>query len=360
MTVFNPAKALADVTNSKFPLVVTRLAIYDGAQKKFVSRATGAAAPSKIDLQPFDRFFELDVAILNYAEPEGHQFSYYLENFDDNWIDNGRKTTVRYTNLPAGNYTLHLKGRDQRGVWTDEILIPVIVHQVFYKKAWFWILCAALVFLVTFLIYRFRIEQLSQLHNVRMKIAADLHDEVGSTLTDIAVQAELAQMEGRADQAATLEKITLKLQEAVGSMRDVIWTVNARNDTAAKLLEHIESHLYSTLPALNISYNFNVTGVKPEQNIDGVSRQNIFLIFKEAITNVIKHSNATHVEVSIKNADHYFEMVIRDNGTAINTRFAGNSMGLSSMRNRAAKMGGELRINTLNGYEVLLSGKGML
>jgi signal transduction histidine kinase len=122
----------------------------------------------------------------------------------------------------------------------------------------------------------------------------------------------------------------------------------------------MESHLYTLLPGLNITCNFNATGIKPDQSIDGVTRQNIFLIFKEAVANVVKHSNATYVEVTIKNADNHFEMAIRDNGTAVNTKHSGNGMGLNNMRNRAVKIKGRLFINTASGYEVVLSGDGIL
>ncbi|MDB5284952.1 MAG: two-component system sensor with a ligand-binding domain, partial [Bacteroidota bacterium] len=356
MCLFKPNEVLSPSIIS-YPLIATRLSVYDGTKKIFATRETGIEHPAKIELLPFDRFFELDVALLNYAEPDGHKFSYYLQNFDDNWIDNGKKSTIRYTSLPAGDYRLHIKAEDQRGIWSEELVIPVIVHEVFYRKIWFWLLCFVIVFILSFFFYRFRINQLQKVHNMRMKIAADLHDEVGSTLTDIAVQAELAQMSNSQQQTASLEKIAKALHNAVGNMRDVIWTVNAKNDTVGKLLSRMEEHLYEALSGQDIQSKFIVTGVNRLKEIDGVTRQNIYLIFKEAITNIIKHSNATKVEVQVTSDGESFELKITDNGNSTQSKFMGNGIGLESMKDRAKELGANIEISRANGFEIILRGK---
>lgn len=351
---FNPKEVLASITRQSFSLTVSKLSLYDNKTKTYNATETGLNELTKIELNPFSRFFELEVALLNYANPEKHKFSFYLQNFDDNWIDNGSKRTIRYTNLNSGTYQLHIKALDDRGEWSKELIIPVVVSEVFYKESWFWILCILMFSLLGYLIYAYRMKQIKKMYEMRMSIAADLHDEVGSMLTGIAFQAELAQHVSGGEQLSALKKITWSLQDSIAKMRDVIWTVNAGNDKVGKLMNHFENHLYETLSPLGVRTQFETKGINVENEIDAFTRQHLFLIFKEAINNIIKHSNATEVKVTIENSAEGLLVEIKDNGTVTLTKFASGGNGLKNMQLRAKRIGAQIETSFDNGGRVIL------
>ncbi len=341
--------------NDELPQIqVTRLAVYDSRQNAYRTMQTGLDGMHTLEINPYNRFFELDAVLPDYAAPDKHRVFYYLEGLEVDWIDNDYRQTIHYATLPAGNYTLHIKIQNERGQWSKELQLAIVVHDFFYRKTWFWLLVILLVIAVGYLLYRIRLQRLKKWYNLRMKIAADLHDEVGSMLTGIAFRAEMAQMAEEGEKNGALHKIAKDLSYSVAKMRDVIWTVNADNDVAEKLLAQMENLLFEILGPAEINYRFSAIGLNPKAVVRADIRQQLYLLYREALTNIVKHSNATIVEVAIKKEQGCFMLEVKDNGVAVEGRFVKGGNGMANMKRRAEALGGELVVVWDNGCTIRL------
>ncbi|MBI1226520.1 MAG: tetratricopeptide repeat protein [Bacteroidetes bacterium] len=204
--------------------------------------------------------------------------------------------------------------------------------------------------------FRYRYQQRLKLEQMRTRIASDLHDEVGSSLSHLNLLIGSFDVENSPDRTAKAAEKTKEIMARTASnIRDVVWAIDARRDKAGDLFDRMEDFAYDMLTARNISYHFNREGVRRELVMNPFVRQNIYLIYKESINNIAKHSNATEVNISLRQTDSRLEMTIADNGTPTNGSKV-KGQGLDNMRLRAERIGGEVDIQqTEQGFLVKLS-----
>lgn len=193
---------------------------------------------------------------------------------------------------------------------------------------------------------------------VRDHIARDLHDELGSTLTSINIMSKIAQkLVSNEDMRAYFEKINLQSKTILENMSDIVWSINPHNDTLDKLILRVRELLNELLEPCHINYHFELKGQAECIRLNPHQRKEVFLIFKEAITNLVKHSQATHAFISIDIHANEMYLLIRDNGTceSVPTDCMGN--GLNNMRMRAGNLGGTIHFRVQvdqPGLEILL------
>jgi len=225
---------------------------------------------------------------------------------------------------------------------------------VYYKTAWFILLMILLAAGIIYMVVWYRIQQLKKLQLLRTRIASDLHDEVGGSLVRITMLTDAMKREG--NQNEQLGVISGISRGAISTMKDVIWTIDARNDNLTGLIDHIHEHTHQMLVPAKIEFEFNDNGLKGNDKMDMDFRQHIYLIYKEAINNIVKHSGATLVKISISRQDGVFSLRIQDNGKGITNgngrRTSGQ--GLENMKMRATKMKANLEITTNNGTSIIL------
>lgn len=181
------------------------------------------------------------------------------------------------------------------------------------------------------------------MQSVRMKIAGDLHDEIGSNLSGIAIA---TQMKARDDKFSEKDKQELldigqTAIQTANAMRDIVWFINPQNDSTENLFLKMKETAKSLLRSTNIEFEFMGT---PNFALSLEHRRNLFLIYKEAIHNVVKHSGATKVTISFKEENSQLHMTIHDNGKFIPQDIKRDGLGLTSMKNRAAACRGTLII----------------
>jgi signal transduction histidine kinase len=237
------------------------------------------------------------------------------------------------------------------------ITVAIQVEQVMYKRSWFLVLCALLVAAVVIAIGQYRLYQWRKLHQLRTRIASDLHDEVGSNLVRIALLAD-ADRNGTAagTPVQRLDVIAGISRDAASTIRDVVWSIDARNDTLAGMQEHMHDHLHQMLAPAGIEYLFSHTGVSSEERLDMDFRQNIYRIFREAINNIVKHSGASVVEVTVGRTAGVFSLLIKDNGRGLNGKQKRAGQGLENMKMRAERLNGNLEIvSSENGVTITLT-----
>lgn len=196
-------------------------------------------------------------------------------------------------------------------------------------------------------------QQTRLIQELRNKISADLHDEVGGLLTGLAMQTELLEYQSKDPKNhQQLRRIAELSRRAMAGMRDMVWAMDSEQDTWGSLIDRLYGHASEVLHPRNIELNIQTQAIQPDEKIPTEQREHLYLIAKEALTNVAKHANASQVQISLQKTEEQFQMMIQDNGTAIQLNRGG--VGLESMKRRARQMGGLLEIRVQNGCQVAL------
>ncbi|MDX1941810.1 MAG: two-component regulator propeller domain-containing protein [Saprospiraceae bacterium] len=314
-----------------------------------------------IKISPYDAYFQLHFMLPKYSDPDRNQFSIWLENYEKGWVYLGNTSSIRYNSLPPGNYTLHIKGADANGNWSSEILkIPITVRKIFYRTAWFWLLVIATLSGIAYLAFRYQWEQKLQVERFRTKLSSDLHDELSGLLSGIAMQTDMLQMMNQDETTKSrLRHIGEVSRKAMSKMSDVIWSIDSRKDKMGDLLLRMREHADDILLPLNVQYTFEERKIDPSHKIPPTIRQELYLIFKESINNIAKHSNANQVNILLQNMDGHFLMEIEDNGKGIAKPHNGKTthhsgQGLSNIKMRARRINAKVEILKNQGYTISL------
>lgn len=189
----------------------------------------------------------------------------------------------------------------------------------------------------------------------RAKLSSDLHDDVGSTLTGLAMQSELLSnfVDGKLKQNA--ENIAALSREAMTRMRDTVWAIDSRKDKVDDLIGRMQDFAQTNLITKEIVFIFNTNLVDKNLKIEPEVRQNIYLIFKECIANILKHSNATEVNANLSIANKILHLRISNNGVLNSSEIKTSGVGLNSIKDRAIKMNGKYEITSQNGFTIKIS-----
>jgi signal transduction histidine kinase len=206
-------------------------------------------------------------------------------------------------------------------------------------------------------VYRYRLQEVIRLQNIRNKIAGDLHDDIGSTLNSISIFSQVA-LQDPAEQKHALEMIGDSSRKIIESMSDIVWTINPENDNFQKIIFRMRSLVFDLLRAKNIEFTFRADDSLNEKKLTMEERRNFYLIFKEAINNIVKYAKPTKVSIQLS-ADETFSKVrnfgkgtgrivllIRDNGVGFDLAQRSSGNGLKNMQRRAREMNAELKIES--------------
>jgi len=305
----------------------------------------------EIKLKYDQNVISFSFAALNYIHPEKNKYAYKLENFDKDWIyTDATKRFANYTNLDPGEYIFKVKGSNNDGVWNpQEASIKLFITPPYWATWWFRFLAAVAVAATVYALYRFRLNQLLRLHKVRNKISSDLHDDLGSTLSSISVYTEIVRKQSK-ENLPMLDKIGESSRKMIESMSDIVWAINPDNDSFENLIERMRSFTHEMLSMKNIEYTFEADEKLNTMKLKMDQRKNIFLIFKEAIHNLVKYSEATHAKIILAYENNKLLLSLHDNGKGFDRnsiltddqKRGGN--GLKNMHRRAKEIEADLRI----------------
>lgn len=286
-------------------------------------------------------------------------YAYMLEGFDTNWIEAGDRNYASYSNLDGGDYTLKVKASSRKGTWSNDYTsIRIHITPPFWKAWWFFLLCAATIAATAYAIYRYRINELLSRQAIRNKIAQDLHDNVGSTLSSIGVYSEVAQIylqqQKNTDLKSTLEKIRDACGEMISELSDTVWTINPRNDHMSTILQRMDSFARPLLTAQGVHFHMYYDKGLSALNLEMTKRKNFYLIFKEAVNNAHKYAQCHNLWVQITETQYSIQLMVKDDGTGFDPgkakstgTLSGN--GLQNMQRRAKEMKGECTIHSVPG-----------
>lgn len=298
--------------------------------------------------KPSDLLLELHFGCTDYSDPLRNTFAYRIEHLSDNWISLDDKHALNLGGLPYGEYTIEVKATNAQGLPSANILkFQVQVIQPFYKTWWFYLLLLVCLGGVFYAIYLLQYQSLKNLHQLRLRISSNLHDDVGSLLTRITMVSENLRY-GRNTEAqrnTKLDKIASLSRAAVASMSDVLWTIDSRNDFAGNLLDRMREHAEEMLFPLGIDVNFVTSGTDLKRSVAANTRQDIYLLFKEAINNIARHSKADRVDIIYRINEKGFYLSISNNGVPEGGSDISTGQGLSNIRMRARKAGASVTID---------------
>ena len=310
----------------------------------------------EIRLRYNQNFFSVEFAAPGYQAGYPVQYAHKLEGVDDDWVDDGIKSTVNYTNLDAGEYEFKVRATIKPGVWNSEIsTMRIHIGPPYWRSWWFFAIIAAFISLVIYAIYRYRINELLNRQAIRNKIAQDLHDNVGSTLSSISVYSQVAKIYQQQSKMEplqdTLEKISLTSSEMISEMNDIVWAINPRNDNMATILQRMESFARPLLASQDVKFHFSYDMSVQHLHLEMTKRKNFYLIFKEAVNNSMKYSGCKNIWVEIKLHHHELNISVKDDGKGFDIKkvksmntLSGN--GVRNMEMRSKEMKGSCKIDS--------------
>jgi signal transduction histidine kinase len=329
-----------------------------------VPQALGDLKPLRVRASA--RRFEFHFTSPQVNSARGLLFRYQLEGMDSGWVDAGpqRERVASYSQLPYGNYRFRVMAGDEAAGWRE--LIPPLSLEItprWWQSLWFRILgalsliaaaggAAALVERRKLGLRLRKLEMQQALENERRRIARDLHDDLGSQMTEIVLMGELAK---RGDQtsnelSAQVRNLTQRIRELVTSMGDTVWTINPRNDSLPNLAAYLCDHAERFLSPTRVSCRLDVAEELPDVMLASQTRQNVFLVVKEALNNAVKHSDATTVSLRLWIQDGLLKIEVQDNGMGFDVHQPGVlGNGLNNIRIRMENLGGRARITSETG-----------
>jgi ligand-binding sensor domain-containing protein/signal transduction histidine kinase len=347
--VFRPEDVKEDTTAP--PLLIQGYSIFD---ESFLP-------DDNLDLQYFQNYISFSFSALEFSSPQKVKYTYKLEGFDDDWISPTNERQAHYTNLDPGKYTFHVKAANPDGYWTEPgASMSLIIRPPFWKTWWFITLAVAATGSLIYLVHRYQLEQSLKVERLRNKIASDLHDEVGSSLSRISIYSDLLQNDKETPERKNyLTGIGELSREVVSTMSDIVWSIDNRHDTLGSLVIRMKDFATEILQVRNIELEFSTQGIDEQTILDPALKQNIYLIFKESIHNIVKHARAGNVSVKLVNEKGEFKMIIKDDGCGFTQNGKQNGNGLRNMKRRARTVGGEFEIQNRDGTVLILRRKAL-
>lgn len=333
----------ARIDNADIPVVFTKV-IANGKDSLYAGNRNKLSYLSGI---------EFDFAALSFSNATQNQYKYRLVGIDKNWSQPSTQRSVSYAQLPPGTYTFEVMGSNASGVWSSNIAsFSFTVKRPFYKTTWFYALLAIVSGFVIYSFYRYRLRKALELEKMRTRIATDLHDDIGATLSSISMYSESLKQQVK-EKLPHLEPVLNKMGEnsrdMVAGMSDIVWAIKPGNDTGDKLLHRMENYATDICAARNIQLRFESEERVKNLPLSLEQRRNVYLIFKEAVNNAVKYSEAAHLWVEIREKNKCIHLLVKDDGRGFDPKTIREGNGLDNMRLRAAEIKAKLYIRSTAG-----------
>jgi signal transduction histidine kinase/ligand-binding sensor domain-containing protein len=305
---------------------------------------------------PYDETgFSFQMSALEFTNSQKNRYAYKLEGLDEDWVQSGTQREIRFSRLEPGGYVLRVKASNGEGYWNNRgAAVRLMIVPPFWMR-WEFRLGAVLVLMggaaagalgVERRKQARRLESLKRQHMLeleRARISKDMHDEVGSSLTRIALLSEITrrQTDDGGEVSRNLDKITGLSREVIENVSQIVWAINPKHDSIDDLSAYVRSYVVDAFEQTNIRVTADFPELTERRMLTAQFRRNVFLAVKEAVHNILKHAAATEVRARLRVTDSRLEFSIEDNGAGFDpasARREGN--GLQNMRQRVADLGG--------------------
>jgi signal transduction histidine kinase len=310
--------------------------------------------PQGLELAPGDAFADLSLGLSDDLRPEQARFAYRLRGTGSApWQELGTGNRLRLQGLEPGDYTLEIKGETEVGTPARRVLrVPVRVRTYWWRRPGAWAaLTGLLVAVAVGGVYGWQQRRARQREQywqaeyaLRQRLAADLHDDVGNLLTQISLHSSLLREtpHSPAQTVARLDAMAVAARQAAQQMSDVVWGLDSKPLRLGQLLDRMRDHAQEVLPPAGLDVRFWVPADLPDPALAPTLGHNLYLIFKEALHNVVKHAQATTVTVQLVAAAGLV-LTVADDGCGHNGQSRPGGHGLMNMQARAQAVGGTVR-----------------
>lgn len=344
---------------------------------------------TSLRLHHTDEMISFEFAALEFSNPRQNRYKYKMEGFDKDWIDAGSLRQATYTNLSGGNYTFRVIACNNDGVWNERgVSLPIYIEPPFWQTIWFTV-CAVLGFVgmvgsggywLSRRKLRSRILELEREQAIhrerereRERISADIHDEIGSGLTHIAILSEVIkqQMPDEAPARLHVETLSETAQDVVKSIGNIVWALNPDHDELPQFLAYTREYASTFLRSAGVRYAIHFPDEAPPYRLKPLIRRNVFLIVKESLNNIVKHAQANNVELEFSAGNDAAaqasneaalggsiecKLVIRDDGSGMLSEEGRQfGHGMKTMRRRAEEIGGAFVLESEHGKGTVIT-----
>jgi ligand-binding sensor domain-containing protein/signal transduction histidine kinase len=328
------------------PVVVTIFRIFE----RPAALETPVIETKKITLAYNEDFFSFVFAALDFTNPAKNTYAYMMEGFDREWIYTGNRRYASYTNLDPGDYVFKVKGANNDGVWNEAgTSVQIIITPPFWQRWWFRILTAAVIIAVLTAAYNYRVSKLLEMERMRVRIASDLHDDIGSSLSSIALITDMVRknLPPENQGGRQLADVSRAARHTADALKDIVWIITPEHEKVDDIILRMKDAAAKLL--VGIDYSFHCTDNAIGSVLDMEFRRNVLLMYKETLNNLAKYSHATHVDITLGELHQMFQMTIKDNGIGFDEATIQHGNGLKNLRHRAEKIGGTIKIRSSPG-----------
>ncbi|HEV8587277.1 MAG TPA: two-component regulator propeller domain-containing protein, partial [Pyrinomonadaceae bacterium] len=290
---------------------------------------------------------------LSFTTGDVLRYQYRFEGADADWSAPSEQRTVNLARLSPGRYRFVVRAVNSDGlVSAQPAIVSFTILPPIWQRWWFLMLTLAAVALAVYALYRYRVARLLELERVRTRIASDLHDDIGSNLSLIAGLSEMLNTQVRGSNGQIAERLSIIAsvsRRSVDAMSDIVWAVNPKRDNALDLSQRMRRFASDTLAARNIEFHLDAPNVDRNTRVNAEIRREVFLIFKEAINNVARHAACQTAKAHLRIERGAIILTLHDDGRGFKASNGDPGHGLESMRGRAHRLGGELKIDSTDG-----------
>lgn len=298
---------------------------------------------------------EIHFTANSFLAPEKLRFQYKLEPRDKDWHDTGNQRFAYLHDLRPRDYTFRVRAANPHGLWNERPASFAFRVEPHFSESWlFYLLCGMAIAGVTagFMAYRLRWQrrllvagQHHALAEERARIARDLHDELGSRLTALAVRTELAVRTSDDRKDGRFQSLAAESRALAERMRDVIWTVDPECDSLEALAARLTEQAEEFLGAAGIRLRLDLPDALPGLLLSAEARHQLSMVAREALHNVVKHAHASEVQLGMELHEAKLRLRIIDDGTGLDESRRGGR-GVGNMRVRVHSLGGTFQVHS--------------
>jgi ligand-binding sensor domain-containing protein/two-component sensor histidine kinase len=311
----------------------------------------------KLSFSSGNSLVKMDVLFPSYINKSMYQLQYRLKSENDSlWTDIEDHQRLILNQISPGAYKLECRAFNKL-IPEDQVYasLDVVSLSPFYQKWWFIMFCLLTSYLILYLIYRYRKLQNAKIAKLRSSISQDLHDEMGSNLSNIMLLGELALLQNT-NNRSTMKLMVDKTRSVIQSMSDIVWSIHPGNDILPNIIQRIQDNCVEILEPLGITVKFEIQDDVKNETLNMYQRQAFYMILKEAINNCGKYSHAKNAMLQINLSNNKLISIFSDDGKGFEYSTNKKGNGIYNIKSRALSIGGKATVDSApnQGTKVIL------
>lgn len=306
-------------------------------------------ADKKVELPWNQNTIELAYVALNYTNSSKNQYKYQLKGYDLNWVVDNTLRKAKYTQLNPGEYTFQIIAANNDGLWNttgDQVLIKILPP--YWKTWWFYTIIGLCIISIIWSIHKYKLKKALEVELIKLRIANDLHDDIGSGLSGIALTSDVIeqQLDNGDVNPQLINRITKKARHLAANLDDIVWLINPEKETLYDFLIRSKTMANESIQNSTLNFEEDISDTNKNLILNVNLKRNLLLFLKEAINNIVKHAKADNVSIHFTMTKQVLSLKIIDDGCGFNLNNQVEGNGLASMRNRAELIKGKLSITS--------------